>query len=162
PNVDATTHRLFEGPELQLTEFRYSPPTKFGERYLSQLSSSDRIKVYLNANVTGIAANDSKRAIQSVGVRTLNGRRLTVTAAAFVLCCGGIENARILLNCTRDFATGLGNQYDLVGRFFMDHLCATAGVIIPQIEVYDLGAYQSKGATRNRAGLMNTAETVRQ
>src|SRR5215813_10449848 len=92
-----------EGAELQLTEFRYSPPTRFGERYRSQLRSSDRVKVYLNANVTGIVANDSKRAIQSLDVQTLNGRKLTVSAAAFVLCCGGIENARILLNCTRDF-----------------------------------------------------------
>ena len=84
-------------------------------------------------------ANDSKRAIESLDVRTLNGRKLTVTANAFVLCCGGIENARILLNCTRDFAKGLGNQHDLVGRFFMDHLFAFAGVIVPQIEIYDLG-----------------------
>ena len=106
PHADATVRKLFEGPELQLTEFHYSPPTRFGERYRLQLGSSDRIRVYLNANVTGIAANDSKRAIQSLDVRTLNGRKLTVTAAAFVLCCGGIENARILLNCTRDFANG--------------------------------------------------------
>jgi choline dehydrogenase-like flavoprotein len=167
PHVDATARRLFESPELQLTEFRYSLlnslPTKFGERYWPQLSSSDRIRVYLNANVTGIVANDSKRAIQSLDVRTLNGLKLTVTAAAFVLCCGGIENARILLNCTRDFATGLGNEHDLVGRFFMDHFCADAGVIVPQIEVYDLGALdQHKGVTRDRGGLMNAAETVRQ
>jgi choline dehydrogenase-like flavoprotein len=163
PHVDATARRLFQGSELQLTEFRYSPRTKFGERYWSQVSTSERIRVYLNANVTGIVANDAKRAIQFLDVQTLNGRKLTVAAAAFVLCCGGIENARILLNCTRDFATGLGNQYDLVGRFFMDHLFANPGVIIPQIEVYDLGALDLlKGVTRDRVGLMNAAETVRQ
>jgi choline dehydrogenase-like flavoprotein len=162
PHVDATARKLFEGPELQFTEFHYSPPTRFGERYWSQLSSSDRIKVYLNANVTGIAANDSKRAIQSLDVRTLNGRKLTVTAAAFVLCCGGIENARILLNCTRDFATGLGNQHDLVGRFFMDHLKIWPGIIVPQIEIYNLGPLDQRNITPDRGGLMNAAETVRQ
>jgi choline dehydrogenase-like flavoprotein len=178
PYVDAATGRkrsefqftesLLEGSELQLSEFRYSR-TRFGERYLSQLSSSDRIKLYLNANVTDIAANDSKRAIQSLEVRTLNGHKLTVTAAAFILCCGGIENARILLNCTREFAKGLGNQHDLVGRFFMDHLGAS-GVIVPQGEIHslgsfefhDLGAMKHNSAMRYRAGLMNSAETVRQ
>jgi choline dehydrogenase-like flavoprotein len=113
--------------------------------------------------VTGITANDAKRAIQSLDVRTLNGRKLTVTAAAFVLCCGGIENARILLNCTRDFATGIGNQYDLVGRFFMDHLSARAGIIVPQIEIHNLGPLgEYNGTTLDRGGLMNAAETVRQ
>jgi choline dehydrogenase-like flavoprotein len=160
---DSTVSRLFEGPELQLTEFLYSPPTRFGERFRSQLSSSDRIKIYLNANVIDIAANDSKQAIQSLDVRTLNGCKLTVTATAFVLCCGGIENARILLNCTRDFATGLGNQHDLVGRFFMDHLGARAGVIVPQIEIDDLGPLdRHNGAALDRGGLMNAAATVRQ
>src|SRR5262249_39634282 len=108
--------------------------------------------------------NDSKRAISSLDVRTLNGRKLIVTAAAFVLCCGGIESPRILLNCTRDFAHGLGNQHDLVGRFFMDHLSAEVGAIVPQIEMHDLGPFQLRrnGTTLIRGGLMNSAETVRQ
>src|SRR5262249_13534061 len=67
-------------------------------------------------------------------------------------CCGGIENARVLLNCTRDFQNGLGNQHDLVGRFFMDHLYALAGVIIPQNEIHNFRPF----------ALMNSAKTVRQ
>src|SRR5262249_25586838 len=71
PYTDAATRRLLEGSELrltgslleesglQLTQFRCSS-TRFGERYRSQLSSSDRIRLYLNANVTNIAANDNK------------------------------------------------------------------------------------------------------
>ncbi|MFC6671847.1 GMC oxidoreductase [Marinobacterium aestuariivivens] len=42
-------------------------------------------------------------------------------ARYFVLACGGIENARILLLSNRVARAGLGNQYDRVGRFFMDH-----------------------------------------
>jgi choline dehydrogenase-like flavoprotein len=168
PSVDTTIGRLFEGSELtesllegsgfQFTEFRYSR-TKFGQRYLAQLSSSDRIKLYLNANVIDIVANESKRAIQSLEVRTLNGCKLTVRAVAFILCCGGIENARILLNCTRQFADGLGNQYDLVGRFFMDHLGAN-GLIVPQSKIHGLDAFLRM--KRTRVGLMNSAQTVRQ
>src|SRR5262245_5193985 len=160
PNVYTTMRKLFQGSELQLTEFRYSPPTLFGEEYRSMLDSSDRIKVYLIANFTNIGANEAKRAIQFLAVRSLNGRMLTVTAKAFVLCCGGIENARILLNCTSDFATGLGNQHNLVGRFFMDHLLATAGFIVPQIEIYDLGPFDLHNSSLH--ALMNSAETVQQ
>ena len=40
---------------------------------------------------------------------------------AYCLCCGGIENARLLLNFTSQVPAGIGNQNDLVGRYFNDH-----------------------------------------
>jgi choline dehydrogenase-like flavoprotein len=46
---------------------------------------------------------------------------LTVEARQFVLACGGIENARILLASNKQHAAGLGNANGLVGRYFMDH-----------------------------------------
>jgi hypothetical protein len=101
---------------------------------------------------------ESKRAISSVDVRTLNVRKITVMANAFIVCCGGIENARILLNCSRDFANGLGNQRDLVGRFFMDHLFAVVGAILPQDAILNFGPL----LLRHESALMNSAETVRQ
>jgi choline dehydrogenase-like flavoprotein len=39
----------------------------------------------------------------------------------FVLACGGIENARLLLASDRQQPAGIGNCADLVGRYFMDH-----------------------------------------
>src|SRR5262249_18269985 len=98
-NGDPVIRRLLECSKLRLTKYRYSPPTKFGERFRGELNSSDRIKVYLNANVINIVAMQSKQAILSLDVRTLNGRKITAMATAFILCCGGTENARILLNC---------------------------------------------------------------
>jgi choline dehydrogenase-like flavoprotein len=37
------------------------------------------------------------------------------------MCFGGIENARILLEFNRKYDNKLGNQYDNVGRYFMEH-----------------------------------------
>jgi hypothetical protein len=34
---------------------------------------------------------------------------------------GGLENPRMLLNFTRQKSNGIGNDHDLVGRFFCDH-----------------------------------------
>ena len=50
---------------------------------------------------------------RSQGARFVAGR--------YVLACGGIENARLLLASTGASLNGLGNEHDLVGRFFMDH-----------------------------------------
>jgi choline dehydrogenase-like flavoprotein len=54
-------------------------------------------------------------------VKTLNDRTFRVQAQAYVLACGGIDNARLLLASNRIAPAGIGNDHDLVGRFFMDH-----------------------------------------
>jgi choline dehydrogenase-like flavoprotein len=46
-----------------------------------------------------------------------------------VLATGGIENPRLLLASNKVQAAGLGNQNDLVGRFFMDHPRLQSGSI---------------------------------
>jgi choline dehydrogenase-like flavoprotein len=54
----------------------------------------------------------------------------TVKAKYFVLCLGGIENPRILLNCQGGISSGIGNQYGIVGRYFGDHLHFTLGEVL--------------------------------
>ena len=46
---------------------------------------------------------------------------MRLRARAYVLACGGIENARLLLVSRAAQPTGLGNGHDLVGRYFMEH-----------------------------------------
>ena len=81
----------------------------------------------------------TERQFRLLEVRTLSGRGFKVSANAFLLCCGGIENARILLNCTRFFPTGIGNKHDLVGRFFMNNPQASVGTIVPRNSNFNLG-----------------------
>jgi choline dehydrogenase-like flavoprotein len=50
-----------------------------------------------------------------------------VRAKMFLLCCGGIETARLLLASDNVEKTGVGNSRDVVGRYFQDH----PGVAIP-------------------------------
>lgn len=59
--------------------------------------------------------------VRTIRARTLSGAELLVAARACVLCCGGIENARLLLDSADDPRHALGNAHDLVGRFFMQH-----------------------------------------
>jgi choline dehydrogenase-like flavoprotein len=57
----------------------------------------------------------------TTSVRASGGGRFTIRSRAVVLAGGAIENARLLLNSTTQNPTGLGNQFDNVGRFFMEH-----------------------------------------
>jgi choline dehydrogenase-like flavoprotein len=86
---------------------------------------SPNIQVLLHANVVQLKTNAAGTRFESAMIRTLNGGRATVRARTLVLCCGGIENARLLL------VSGLGNQHDNVGRYLMDHTDSVVGNFDP-------------------------------
>jgi choline dehydrogenase-like flavoprotein len=54
-------------------------------------------------------------------VRSFEQLELRVRARFFVICCGGIETPRLLLNSNSVESNGIGNRHDMVGRFFQDH-----------------------------------------
>lgn len=108
---------------------QFSPPLKLGEAYRQDLKDARHVRVYLKANVVDIQCNPWGGAVESVRVRTLKGVSATVRARTFILAAGGIENARLLLASNRQHSGGLGNRYDLVGRYFQDHPRFLNGVV---------------------------------
>ena len=101
---------------------RWSPPVHFGKVYQETLEKSKNIQVLMDAHVLSLQTQDDPGRVSHVDV-SMNGLRLSVQARRFVLATGGIENARLLLSSTNDrFPTGLGNQNDNVGRYYMVHL----------------------------------------
>jgi choline dehydrogenase-like flavoprotein len=106
---------------MRMQFVQFSPPTHFGTRYGPELKQADNIRVLLNANVVEIVAGAAGRRAESLAIRTLTGLAHTVKARYFVVATGGLENARMLLLSSSVVPAGLGNQNDLVGRFFMEH-----------------------------------------
>jgi choline dehydrogenase-like flavoprotein len=101
-------------------------PTQFGNRYRDDLKRAPNIKLLLHANVTAIRLAAGAKQVERLDVATLNsqggaGKHFIVKPRFTVLACGGIENARLLLVSNDVMKTGVGNQNDLVGRFFADN-----------------------------------------
>ena len=96
-------------------------PTYFGHRYGDDLKHAPKITPLLHANVTGIRLTPDARRVDHLDVATLTGNHLTVKPRYTVLACGAMENARLLLASNDVMTSGVGNQNDLVGRFFADH-----------------------------------------
>ncbi len=111
----------FTGPHFSCGILQMSPPTRFGEVYGPMLRAATQVSVYLNANVVRLVTNESYREVREVLVWTLQGQHFSVRARRFVIASGGIENARLLLASGPE-SRGLGNDRDLVGRFFMTHI----------------------------------------
>jgi choline dehydrogenase-like flavoprotein len=108
---------------------RFSCPTHFGRRYAKRLQVAPDVKVLLGSNCTGIRLRPDARAVHALDFATLKGRRFSVTCRAAVLAAGGLENARLLL-ASRDVApAGIGNEYDVVGRYYMCHIAGNVGTL---------------------------------
>lgn len=118
--------------DIETNIWQIIPPNhlRFGEFYRTELEQAKNITTYLHANVLAFLTNDSAREVQSLRVACLDGKQFSVQAKVFILAVGGIENPRLLLASNQVHSNGLGNQYDLVGRFFMEHPYLTSGKIL--------------------------------
>lgn len=108
---------------------QFSLPESFGSLYHKALDRAAHLRVFLYATVVEIETDPAAVAARRAVVFSLRGRKMTVTARIFVLAAGAIENARILLASNKTRRSGLGNMYDLVGRYFMDHPSVLAGEV---------------------------------
>lgn len=131
---DGPTHRppLDLDPEALVNLVFARSPILFGEAYRDELRAAPNITVLLHANLMELEANAAATAVVRARLGTLTGRRGHVNAHHFVLAAGGIENARLLLLSDSVAPCGLGNDRDLVGRYFMDHPRGTLGSVHSQ------------------------------
>lgn len=103
----------------------------FRKDYREELEQAANITVYLHANVLEVETTENGQEVTQLRVACLQGNELRATAKFFVLAVGGIETPRLLLLSNKKHSAGLGNQNDLVGRFFMEHPHLWSGLFIP-------------------------------
>ncbi len=103
----------------------------FNRHHREELDRSPNVRVVLHATATQLVQDSESSAIQHLDVACFGGNRITVRAGSYVLASGAIETARLLLLSDRTTPGGIGNQHDLVGRFFMDHLWVSCGRLVP-------------------------------
>jgi choline dehydrogenase-like flavoprotein len=128
--MSAEERRLFsQGPLTPAVSLWAKNPVRFGVAYRPRLRRAGNVRVLLHANVTKLNVSREGAWVESVDVTTLAGNTVQVRAKVFVLACGALENARLLLASRDRHPAGIGNQFDLVGRFFMDHPRAVFGTV---------------------------------
>lgn len=117
--------------DLELMLWQFSrPPANVGELHYESLKQQKNLHVLLHANATSINTNASATRVEDVTVANLDGTRWhRFRAGLFVVACGGIENARLLLDSTQTSAHGVGNDRDVVGRYFNDHILTQTGKV---------------------------------
>jgi choline dehydrogenase-like flavoprotein len=114
-----------EGGAFELAHFDLSPPISFATKYLDHLSRSERIFLLLNGYVTGLSTNGA--AISGATLIDGAGTTRQVRARNYAVCCGGIENSRLLLWCNRSTNDQVVRWPKTLGRYWLEHPHATYG-----------------------------------
>ena len=161
--------------ELAVRWWSFDP--KFDRFTIDQardLQQDARCTLLLHATVREVMLANDKASVERLDVRTPSGRTIDVRARHYVLAAGGIENPRILLASNSAVPNGVGNAYDLVGRYFMEHPHARGGRVVGRADWRWLAAFAKQRvngvevspaitpaeALQRREGLLNSALTI--
>lgn len=127
------------------------------------------MRVYLHANCLAVQMNKEGNHVAGLRVASLQGNHFSVRAKHYVLAAGALEVPRILLSSRDVCPAGVGNDRDLVGRFYCGHitgdLCLVkftpkGGPVIWDFEVSHDGVYcrralRIREETQRREQLLN-------
>ncbi len=126
--------------------FTFGPTRLFGTDFPRQAVKAGNVDVLLHATVTELLANDAGTTVEAALIKTLNGKTIKVEAKHFIIASGGFQTPRLLLNSRNKFANGLGNQHDVVGRYYIDHGLVPSGNLYPHDPkiINSLGIYDMR------------------
>lgn len=109
------------------------PMPHLGRLYRTEFGQSSSVRVLLGATVTKLVANDGASAnIDVIEVALEDGRRVEIRPKIIVLSMGGIEIPRLMLNSQEHLAHRMGASFELVGKFFTEHLHGAMGAFVPR------------------------------
>jgi choline dehydrogenase-like flavoprotein len=124
PLADHVKQRLgdlhFDRDVLQAKIVYNRKPPRRWKNILLDLAKRDVLRCVLNASALELVQPSGESAVRELVVGTAH-HRITVRADVFIVCCGGLETPRLLLNSRSGQPSGLGNEQDLVGRNLIDH-----------------------------------------
>ena len=104
-------------------EFQYSD-VNFYEKYFFHIKKSKNILLLLNTQLSHFEG-ENKKVEKAVCISS--GKYFNIKSREFILCCGGIENSRILL-WTKFKNMSLLKDNSNIGRYWMTHYWILGGI----------------------------------
>jgi len=96
-------------------------PANVAATHLAALRAVPGARLLCGATVTRLLCDPSGR-IEGAALASFAEAPRTARAAIYVVACGGVDSARLLLlSRSARWPDGIGNDADLVGRSFMEH-----------------------------------------
>lgn len=149
-NGKSIHEQFFNQSGVTLKKWQFSTPVaRFGEKFRDEVRKSRNISLLHSAPVIDFEMNSSGNSVKSVLVQGLNGK-FTVKAQRYILACGGIENARLLMASSLKKENPIGDGFKNLGVGFMEH---------PHF--YEAGKMVFHNSGQNWDGIMDTNTSYR-
>lgn len=129
---------------------RFADPSSFRTAHEAEIRRSPRIFLHLDATVTGMEFAADGR-VASLLVRRRSGEVAKLKARVFVIACGGVETARLLLAVQREAPERFGGPEGPLGRYYMGHLSGEIAQVTLANEALDAGFDFFRGPDRRYA-----------
>lgn len=99
---------------------RYAAPNFLND--MTNWGNSPRFRVMDNCVVEAVVMSSKHRASGVTCLDKMTGEQLTIAAETVIVAGGAIESPKLLLrSCSPYWPNGVGNDHDLVGRYFITH-----------------------------------------
>jgi choline dehydrogenase-like flavoprotein len=158
-------------PDVRTGIFQFGRGDLFLDTHRRALECSRNITILHHATALEALTDESASHVTAIRAASMPGRTFQARAKHFVLAMGGMGSAQLLLASDGIQSGGLGNAFDNVGRYFMDHPLLYGGEFFPAsprlfeaMEFYDLrsirgtpimGHLQLSDEALGREGLLN-------
>ena len=113
---------------IQRNQIRRRAGSNFNKMYYSDLKKSKNITVFMKSILTNIHLKNDN--ISSIEVSSWKNKKKKIFGKKIILCCGGIENTRLLLNFNRINKINIGNKKNALGKYYTTHINLYNGVLI--------------------------------
>ena len=127
--------------DIRWVQLIKSPAVRFGEKFRSEFEKSGKVALVLNTYVTELVGDGRRVASAKLWSNGADGGDFS--AAAFVICTGGLENSRLLLWSNARSSGGVVPEAAALGRYWMEH---------PQFEGGDAILFDSSLFEHDAAG----------
>lgn len=110
----------FDSSVLRPKLFQYRKPPQRWQESLLAMAKQGQLRCLFHAAALELKTDESGERVDELIVGAGQGTAV-VRAKVFIVCAGALETPRLLLNSRQGDKDGLGNSYDLVGRYLSDH-----------------------------------------
>jgi len=138
---------------IKRIQFELSPPVRFGEKFHDEITASDKIDLYINANFTGFTGAD--RRVNEVVLSNYDGTAFPIRTGMVIMAMGGIENSRQLLWVAQRHGSAFFDDQTPIGRYWMEHPHFTLGKALVANSVSDHEHYAIAGQAQQKLGILN-------
>lgn len=133
--------------------YQITPRLPYEMRFLNGFKQYPNMRVILGANAIKLNLAENCTHVNEVVIRSLSRKEWGLKARYFILCCGAIGNARLLLYSNDQVKEGIGNGKGLVGRNLICSLNGLAGMLVPFNSPLQFPQLVFRGNKRYRVGI---------